>query len=201
MTPHLPYSLLQTRNTQTNPNAPKMVDDNFRSVTFSISNPLDQSMPNENLRIIKANARLSPLAAPLFDAYRQFYKKKPDPKGARTFLKRRLKNNESVLFLAISDGERQGKLVGLVHLYPTFSSLTLRRQWILSDLFVVPEARRQGVGEALMNRARQLAEETDADALLLETATDNFTAQKLYEKLGYKRDEVFYRYVLTIRST
>ncbi len=45
-----------------------------------------------------------------------------------------------------------------------------------------------------MNRARQLAEETDADALLLETATDNFTAQKLYEKMGYKRDEVFYRY-------
>jgi len=71
----------------------------------------------------------------------------------------------------------------LVHLYPTFSSLTLRRQWILSDLFVTPEARCEGVGEALMNRARRLAEETDADALLLETATSNFTAQTLYERL------------------
>jgi len=159
---------------------------------------LDQSMPNENLRIVKANARHSPLAAPLFDAYRQFYRIESDLKAARAFLKRRLKNRESVLFLAFSNGVGQGKPVGLVHLYPTFSSLTLRRQWILSDLFVTPEARHQGVGEALMNHARLFAEGTKADALLLETATDNFTAQKLYEKVGYKRDEVFYRYALTI---
>jgi ribosomal protein S18 acetylase RimI-like enzyme len=155
-------------------------------------------MANENLRIIKANARHSPLAASLFDACRQFYKKKSDLKSSRDFLKRRLTNNESVLFLAFSVSGRHRKPVGLVHLYPTFSSITLRRQWILSDLFVTQEARREGVGKALMNRARQLAEETDADALLLETATGNFTAQKLYEKLGYKRDEVFYRYALTI---
>jgi ribosomal protein S18 acetylase RimI-like enzyme len=156
-------------------------------------------MANENLKIVRANADHSPLAAFLFDAYRQFYKKKSDVKAARDFLKRRLKNRESILFLAFSvGGGRQRKPVGLVHLYPTFSSLTLRRQWILSDLFVVPEARGGGVGEALMNRARQLAEETDADALLLETATDNLTAQKLYEKLGYRRDREFYRYALTI---
>jgi ribosomal protein S18 acetylase RimI-like enzyme len=155
-------------------------------------------MANKNFRIVKVNASHSLLGVPLFDAYRQFYKKKSDLKAARDFLKRRLKNRESVMFLAFSDGGRRAKPVGLVHLYPTFSSLTLRRQWILSDLFVVPEARRQGVGEALMNRARQLGEETDADALLLETATDNFTAQKLYERLGYRRDQKFYRYALTI---
>jgi ribosomal protein S18 acetylase RimI-like enzyme len=155
-------------------------------------------MANERLRIVKANARHAPLAAPLFDAYRQFYKKKSDLKVAHDFLKRRLKNRESVLFLAFSDGGRHAKPVGLVHLYPTFSSLTLRRQWILSDLFVIPEARREGVGEALMNRARQLAEETDADALLLDTATGNITAQKLYEGLGYRRDQEFYRYAMTI---
>ena len=158
-------------------------------------------MANENLRIIKANARHSPSAASLFDAYRQFYKKKSDLKAARDFLKRRLKNHESVLFLAFSDSGRHEKPVGFVHLYPTFSSLTLRRQWILSDLFVIPEAHREGVGEALMNRARRLAEGTGADALLLETATDNFTAQKLYERLGYRCDEVFYRYALTIQSS
>ena len=49
-----------------------------------------------------------------------------------------------------------------------------------------------------MNRAHQLAEETDADALILETATDNLTAQKLYERLGYRRDQEFYRYALKI---
>jgi ribosomal protein S18 acetylase RimI-like enzyme len=155
-------------------------------------------MAKDRLRIVRGNVRHSALAAPLFDAYRQFYKKKADLRAARDFLSRRLKNEESLLFLAFSEGGRHAKPVGLVHLYPTFSSLTLRRQWILSDLFVIPEARRKGVGEALMNRARQLAEETDADALLLETATDNFTAQKLYERLGYRRDQEFYRYALTI---
>ncbi len=155
-------------------------------------------MVNERLRIVRGNVRHSALAAPLFDAYRQFYKKKPDLKAARDFLRRRLKNGESVLFLAFPEGGRHAKPVGLVHLYPSFSSLTLRRQWILSDLFVIPEARRRGVGEALMNRARDFAEGTDADALLLETATDNFTAQKLYERLGYRRDQEFYRYALTI---
>ncbi len=155
-------------------------------------------MANKNLRIVKANAKHSALASPLFDAYRQFYKKKSDVTTARKFLNRRLKNRESVLFLAIADRGRHGKPVGFVHLYPTFSSLTLRREWILSDLFVIPEARRGGVGEALMDHARQFARETNADALLLETAMDNFRAQKLYEKLGYVRDEVFYRYALAI---
>jgi len=155
-------------------------------------------MTNESLRIVKANARHLRLAVPLFDAYRQFYKKKSDLKAARGFLKRRLKNRESALFLAFLDGRRRIKPAGLVHLYPTFSSLTLRRQWILSDLFVIPESRGRRVGEALMNRARQLAEKTDADALILETATGNLTAQKLYERLGYRRDQEFYRYALKI---
>ncbi len=155
-------------------------------------------MTKQNIRIIETNATHAPIAAPLFDAYRQFYHKPSDLDAAGAFLSERLKNEESVLFLAFFDSGPSAKPVGLVHLYPTFSSLTLRRQWILYDLFVAPEARRRGVGKALMNRARQLAKETGADSLILETAQDNFTAQRLYERLGYKRDEVFYRYSLQI---
>ena len=51
---------------------------------------------------------------------------------------------------------------------------------------------------ALMDRARQFAESTQADGLMLETATDNHTAQRLYERLGWKRDEEFYRYFLAV---
>jgi len=132
--------------------------------------------------------------APVFDAYRQFYKKPSNEEAARRFLFARLSKAESVLFYA-----RQGdSVVGLVHLYPVFSSLSLERQWILSDLFVVPAARQSGVGRALMDRARQFAESTQADGLMLETATTNATAQRLYEGLGWKRDEEFYRYFLPI---
>jgi ribosomal protein S18 acetylase RimI-like enzyme len=132
--------------------------------------------------------------APLFDAYRQFYKKPSNEEAARRFLFARLSKGESVLFLA-----RHGiEAVGFVQLYPVFSSTNLTRQWILNDLYVTAEARKHGVGHALMDRARQFAESTQADGLTLETATDNLTAQRLYQRLGWKRDEEFYRYFLAV---
>ena len=132
--------------------------------------------------------------APLFDAYRQFYGEPPDEEAARRFLFARLSKAESVLFLA----RLEAKVAGFVNLYPVFSSVNLTRQWILNDLFVVPEARKLGVARALMDRARQLAEATQANGLALETAIDNHASQKLYESLGWKRDDEFYRYFLPV---
>ena len=132
--------------------------------------------------------------ASLFDAYRQFYKRTSNEEAARRFLFARLSKGESVLFLAWA----KNVVVGFVHLYPVFSSTNLTRQWILNDLFVRPEARKQGVAHALMNRARQFAENTQADGLTLETAADNHPAQRLYEQLGWKRDEQFCRYFLAL---
>src|SRR5664279_4929976 len=118
--------------------------------------------------------------APLFDAYRQFYQKAPDVEGARRFLFARLSKAESVLFVA----RKAGRAIGFVHLYPVFSSIAMTRQWILNDLYVAAGARKLGVGRALMERARQLGETTQANCLTLETAADNVAAQKLYEGLG-----------------
>jgi GNAT superfamily N-acetyltransferase len=132
--------------------------------------------------------------APLFDAYRQFYGKPPNEGAARRFLFARLSKGESVLFLALHGLHA----VGFVHLYPVFSSTNLTRQWILNDLYVIETARKQGTGYALSERARQFAEATQADGLMLETATDNHAAQHLYERAGWKRDEQFYRYFLAV---
>jgi len=49
-----------------------------------------------------------------------------------------------------------------------------------------------------MERATQHARETGADSIILETASDNHAGQRLYERLGYKRDDVFYRYALSL---
>jgi GNAT superfamily N-acetyltransferase len=133
-------------------------------------------------------------AAPLFDAYRQFYKKPANEEAARRFLFARLSKGESVLFLAW----RENVALGFVHLYPVFSSTNLTRQWILNDLYVRPEARKRGVAHGLMSRVHQFAQSTHADGLTLETAADNHPAQRLYEQLGWKRDEQFYRYFLAL---
>lgn len=148
------------------------------------------------LQIVQANAADVGTIAPLFDAYRQFYKKPSDEEAARRFLFARLSKGESVFFYACLDD----KPVGFVHLYPVFSSLSLARQWILSDLYVLSEARKLGVGQSLMGHARQFAVNTQADRLTLETATDNETAQRLYERLGWKREQEFYSYYLPVEG-
>lgn len=146
------------------------------------------------MKIVRAERKHLEQVAPLFDQYRQFYKQPPDAAAARTYIEQRLANGDSVIFLA----EDNGKALGFVQLYPSLASIPMRPIWILYDLFVAPAARTSGVGRALMDRARQHAEETNAHQLILETATDNITAQRLYETLGYKRDDEFYRYALAL---
>ena len=51
-----------------------------------------------------------------------------------------------------------------------------------------------------MNSARDFALQTGAKGLVLETATDNLTAQSLYESLGYVRDTGYYTYLLDLRQ-
>lgn len=74
----------------------------------------------------------------------------------------------------------------------------MERLWILNDLFVAPGARRRGVAAALLEEARRLAVETRANGLELATVTDNLPAQSLYEKLGWRRDDAFHRYSLSL---
>lgn len=135
------------------------------------------------------------LVAPLFDAYRQFYACSPDLELARRFLGERLERGESVVFVAVVDGTG----VGFTQLYPTFTSIGANRAWILNDLYVSPAARRQGVGRQLMDAARRFAEEAGAAWLELATARDNDRAQALYRGCGYKKDEVYDRFKLTLK--
>ena len=70
---------------------------------------------------------------------------------------------------------------------------------ILYDLYVQSSARKAGVGEALMERVRELATETGARRIDLLTAFDNHAGQHLYEKLGYKKsNEGFQAYSLSL---
>ncbi len=146
--------------------------------------------------VIQAGVRHLDLIAPLFDAYRVFYKQSSDIARAREFLRARIEHGESVIFVAVDQEGLGAKAHGFTQLYPTFSSVSTQPTWILNDLYVDKEARRKGVGEALMNRARELALATGAKGLGLSTAVDNLTAQALYESLGYKRDTAFYHYFL-----
>jgi GNAT superfamily N-acetyltransferase len=152
-------------------------------------------MTPDTIRIVRAGPEDVDRVAPLFDSYRQFYKQPSDVAAARAFLSERLMRSESVIFLAFFADQP----VGFTQLYSCFSSTAMKPMWILNDLFVAPGARRKGVAEALLQRARQWAIDTRAANMWLETASDNHSAQALYEKLGWERDNVYYRYNLWLQ--
>jgi len=127
--------------------------------------------------------------ASLFDRYRQFYGKATDPEAARAFLFERFVNNQSVIFLA-KDETRDA--VGFTQLFPSFSSVSMARTFILNDLFVAPSARRTGVGAKLLDAAAIYARSVGAIRLTLSTAADNDGAKALYISNGWKRDESFH---------
>lgn len=141
------------------------------------------------MKIITATLDHLELIAPLFNAYRVFYDQASDLEAATAFLHERFLLRESVIYMAL-EGETA---FGFTQLYPSFSSVSMRRLWILNDLFVVPEARGQRVGEALIGAAVSLAQESGAVGLQLETAHNNLSGQKLYERLGFQREDLEYR--------
>jgi len=121
---------------------------------------------------------------PLFDGYRIFYKQKSNKVAAKDFLYKRLTKNDTIIYLAYKDS----KAVGFVHLFPSFSSVSMQPLYILNDLFVDSEYRNQGIGVALLNRAKELCIEKNFKGLALETAMSN-PAQYLYERLGWKKEK------------
>lgn len=131
---------------------------------------------------------------PLFDAYRVFYKQPSDREAARTFLRERLYLGESMIFLAYSED----RPVGFTQLYPLFSSTSMKRIWLLNDLYVVPDMRGQRIGELLIQRAADFARSFGATKLELSTQTTNLSGQKLYERVGFVRDTEFYSYELNL---
>jgi ribosomal protein S18 acetylase RimI-like enzyme len=119
--------------------------------------------------------------AKLFDAYRVFYGKQSDISSASEFLRDRLINNESVIFVA----ETNGKPVGFTQLYPLFSSVRMKKLWLLNDLYVDESFRGRGISVQLLDAAKELCRETGACGMYLETAKSNEIGNSLYPRAGF----------------
>jgi len=128
--------------------------------------------------------------APIFDSYRQFYGRPTDLNAAREFLLTRFTNTESVLFIAYE----AGAAIGFAQLYPSFSSVSLARIYILNDIFVRQQSRRKGAANILLKAAVDYGKASGAVRLTLSTAITNESAQALYETAGWKRDQKFFVY-------
>jgi len=150
---------------------------------------------DKSLQIIRVDKSQLTATSTLFDLYRQFYDEPADPKLARNFIGDNIRKERSVLFLAL---DNSGQALGFVQLYPGWCSVAAAPLWTLYDLYVEEAARQRGVGRALMQQAQDMARKSRACRIDLETATDNYSAQALYEELGYQRETAFYKYSLEL---
>ena len=135
------------------------------------------------MNIIKAQIDNLKDLVPLFNGYRMFYKQSSDKDGVHHFLLERLKNKDAVIFVAyIND-----KAVGFTQLYPLQSYVSMLAMYLLNDLYVDFNHRGKGIGQALIEKAKQLCVSENNKGLAIQTAYDN-PAQHLYERLGFERE-------------
>ncbi|MDB5133943.1 MAG: acetyltransferase [Mucilaginibacter sp.] len=131
----------------------------------------------------------SHLVIDLFDQYRSFYKQLTNKALAENFINERLRENESVIFVALETKNNFAIPVGFTQLYPKYSSVSASKNWILNDLYVNGNYRKSGIGQALIKAAIAFAKNKDATYVQLETAVDNYSAQSLYEAIGFEKQE------------
>ena len=148
------------------------------------------------IKIIKAEQKHIKEVGILFDLYRQFYKYESNLIESTNYIKDRINNNESTIFIAISGAD---EAIGFVQLYETFGSLDLGKIIILYDLYVKEDHRKNNIGRKLMIKSHEYAKKINAKRIQLSTATDNYIGQSLYESLGYVKDDNFYTYDFEIK--
>ena len=124
---------------------------------------------------------------PLIAAYQRFYEAEDvDDERNRAFFSRFIAPSDDGLLLG---AWRANEPLGYACLYWHFTSLVPAETVLMNDLFVVPAARSQGVGRALIEASAAVARDRGAHHLEWATAPDNKTAQRLYDATGANRSE------------
>ena len=147
------------------------------------------------MNVTLSNSNNIPKLANLFNQYRIFYGEETNLQAATSFLQSRFKDKDSVILIA----HKNSQIGGFIQLYPSFSSVGMQKIWILNDLFVATDFRRQNVARNLMKSAKKYAMETGALRIDLATQISNIYTQNLYESMVYTKNESFFHYSLSIK--
>lgn len=103
----------------------------------------------------------------------------PNPWPASTFLGEIQNRPVSHPYVAVRGGEEGERLVGYVVFW------LIRDEVQINNIAVRPDARGQGLGEALLRRTLDLARSMGGAAVILEVRVSNQAAVGLYRKLGF----------------
>jgi GNAT superfamily N-acetyltransferase len=119
--------------------------------------------------------------AEVFDQYRQHYGEPVLPGQALAWLAQHTSSGALTIFTAHTGKD----LVGIATTMVLPASLRLGCFWQLRDLYVVPAARRQGAGRALVSAVRAAASAAGAIRVSVQTETGNAAALNLYHTSAF----------------
>lgn len=142
------------------------------------------------LKIRQATIHDLPNLVPIFDSYRSYFKQPKNPAEVERFLFEKFDHLESVIFIA----EKNSEVIGFAQLYPVFSSLSLKRAWLLNDFFISEEYRYCGIGKELFRKVKEFASLTKAKGIELSVEHSNTKAWEFWEKQGFIKDDEFRYY-------
>jgi len=119
-----------------------------------------------------------------FDADRFMRPQRGVEQGYGSFLGSQLNDPDSIVLVAEHDGEVVGYVYAAVE-PPSWKELRDRAGYI-HDVLVAEGHRRSGIAEALMNAAIAWLRTRDVPRVVLGTASQNETAQRLFRRLGFR---------------
>jgi GNAT superfamily N-acetyltransferase len=125
---------------------------------------------------------------PLVRGYCDFYDVSPSDEQLLSLSRALLADpeREGVQLLARDD---DGRATGFATIYWSWATTSAERIGVMNDLFVVPEARGSGAAQALIEACRVECAQHGAGKLTWQTALDNERAQKVYDRVGAKREQ------------
>ncbi|MGG5344066.1 N-acetyltransferase family protein [Enterococcus sp. AZ192] len=110
----------------------------------------------------------------------------PGLKSIEKLINLLLENEDvGIQFVAVVDNT----IVGFSTLYMSYSTLNIKKQSTLNDLYILETYRGYSIGEKLFERCVSYSKENDCSAMIWETSEDNHGAQKLYDRLGGVKSE------------
>jgi GNAT superfamily N-acetyltransferase len=124
---------------------------------------------------------------PLMRAYCDFYEVSPSDDALLAMSRVLIADpeREGVQLIA---RDASGAAIGYATLFWTWGSLSAARIGVMYDLFVTDGARGQRIGEQLIAACVEQCRRHGASTLTWQTALDNTRAQRLYDRVGARRE-------------
>ncbi|WAT00695.1 GNAT family N-acetyltransferase [Rouxiella chamberiensis] len=127
----------------------------------------------------------------LWKEYLDFYQTTLNDAIVKTTFQRLASEEYAAMFGYVA--EQDGKLVGIVNCINHDHGWRLEQVVYLQDLYVSSQARKTGVGQALIEAVYRYADETGKGNVYWMTQESNQTARKLYDRVGVHTDFIKYQ--------